>query len=105
MVKILHRPLGLLLGPLGGVVAGAVFKRLRMLLGHPEQAPRATDRDRSWTKVLTAAALQGAVFAVVKAAVGRSGAVGTRHLTGGLPKAPQHGQGVKAPVSRTEKTE
>ncbi|CAN3985549.1 DUF4235 domain-containing protein [Kitasatospora purpeofusca] len=85
MVKILYKPLGLLFGALGGVLAGAAFKRLWALFGHEDEAPRATDQDRGWNEVLTAAALQGAVFALVKAAVDRGGAVGTRRLTGTWP--------------------
>ncbi|MFD0263777.1 DUF4235 domain-containing protein [Kitasatospora indigofera] len=85
MVKILYKPLGLAFGALGGVVAGALFKRLWALLGHEKEAPQATDRDRSWNEVLAAAALHGAVFALVKAAVDRGGAVGTRRLTGSWP--------------------
>ncbi len=38
-----------------------------------------------WGEVLTAAALQGAIFAVVKAAVDRGGAAGVRRLTGEWP--------------------
>ncbi|WP_371484269.1 DUF4235 domain-containing protein [Kitasatospora sp. NBC_00315] len=85
MVKILYKPLGLLFGVLGGLVASAVFKRLWALLGHEEAAPQPTDRDRTWKEVLTAAALQGAVFALVKAAVDRGGAAGARRLTGTWP--------------------
>ncbi|GGV46589.1 membrane protein [Kitasatospora herbaricolor] len=85
MVRILYKPLGLLFGALGGIVAGAVFKRLWALLGHEDEAPRATDQDRTWKEVLAAAALQGAVFALVKAAIDRGGAVGTRRLTGTWP--------------------
>ncbi len=85
MVRILYKPLGLLFGALGGVIAGACFKRLWALLGHEGDAPQATDRERTWKEVLTAAALQGAVFALVKAAIDRGGAVGTRRLTGTWP--------------------
>ncbi|MFD4051573.1 DUF4235 domain-containing protein, partial [Streptomyces sp. NPDC058611] len=41
--------------------------------------------DRSWKEILIAAGLQRAVFAVVKAAVDRSGAVATRRVTGTWP--------------------
>ncbi|MET9615792.1 DUF4235 domain-containing protein [Kitasatospora indigofera] len=85
MVRILYKPLGLLFGALGGIVAGAVFRRVWALLGHEDDAPQATDQDRTWKEVLTAAALQGAVFALVKAAIDRGGAVGTRRLTGTWP--------------------
>ncbi|MER7707147.1 DUF4235 domain-containing protein [Kitasatospora sp. NPDC097605] len=85
MVKILYKPLGLLFGALGGVVAGALFKRLWALLDHGDDAPSATDEDRTWREVLTAAALQGAVYALVKAVIDRGGAAGTRRLTGTWP--------------------
>ena len=49
------------------------------------EAPNATDEDRGWGEILAAAALQGAIFAVVRAAVDRGGAVGVRRLTGRWP--------------------
>lgn len=51
----------------------------------PRRCPDATDEHRTWQEVLIAAALQGAIFAVVKAAVARAGAVTTRRLTGTWP--------------------
>ena len=50
-----------------------------------DEAPEATAEEYSWAEVLAAAALQGAIFAVVKAAVDRGGAVGVRKLTGSWP--------------------
>ena len=50
-----------------------------------DDAPNATDEDRGWGEVLTAAALQGAIFAAVKAAVDRAGATGMRRVTGRWP--------------------
>jgi hypothetical protein len=85
MASFLYKPLGLLFAALGGVIAGTLFKRLWALLGHEEEAPQATDQDRTWKEVLTAAALQGAVFALVKAAIDRGGAIGVRRLTGHWP--------------------
>ncbi len=83
--KVLYKPVGLLLGLGGGMLASAVFDRTWRLLGHDDDAPGATDQDRTWREVLLAAALQGAVFAVVKAAVDRSGASAARRLTGTWP--------------------
>ena len=37
------------------------------------EAPSAKDRDRTWREVLAAAAIQGAVFGVVKALIDRAG--------------------------------
>jgi len=83
--KIAYKPVGMALGALSGVVAGAVFKEVWKRVGHDEDAPDATDEDRTWREILLAAALQGAIFAVVKAAVDRSGATATRRLTGTWP--------------------
>ncbi len=82
---IAYKPVGLALGAVSGMIAGAVFKRAWKMLGHEGDAPDATDEERTWREVLLAAALQGAVFAVVKAAVARSGATATRRLTGTWP--------------------
>ncbi|MDQ0836043.1 hypothetical protein QF032_007887 [Streptomyces achromogenes] len=67
------------------MLAGGLFKQMGKKLGHHEDAPDATDEDRTWHEVLRAAILQGAVFAGVKAAVDRAGAAGTRRLTGTWP--------------------
>ncbi|WUD77799.1 DUF4235 domain-containing protein [Streptomyces sp. NBC_00510] len=83
--KIVYKPVGLTLGAVSGLIAGALFKRAWKTLGHEQDAPDATDEDRSWAEVLTAAALQGAIFAFVKAAVDRGGATVTRRLTGVWP--------------------
>ncbi|MGV9455054.1 DUF4235 domain-containing protein [Streptomyces sp. NPDC003635] len=83
--KIAYKPVGLALGAVSGVVAGGVFKQVWKKLGHDEDAPDATDEERAWGEVLTAAVLQGAIFAGVKAAVDRGGAAATRRLTGTWP--------------------
>src|SRR5439155_468684 len=49
------------------------------------RAQDAVDEVRSWTEILIAAALQGAIFAIVKAAVDRGSAKGVRQLTGSWP--------------------
>lgn len=83
--RILYRPVGLAVGALGGAVAGALFTRAWKLLGREGDAPKAIDEDRAWGEILIAAALRGAIFATVKAAVDRGGAVGVRRLTGTWP--------------------
>ena len=83
--KIAYRPVGLLLGAGAGIISGLVFKQIWKLAGHDDDAPNATDRDRAWSEILIAAALQGAIFAVVKAAVDRAGAVGVQKATGQWP--------------------
>ena len=85
MAKLLYKPLGIAFGVLGGIMAGAVFKQVWKLIADEEDAPKATEGERSWAEVLPAAALQGAIFALVKAAVDRGGAIGFRKLTGFWP--------------------
>ncbi|MFE9020809.1 DUF4235 domain-containing protein [Streptomyces sp. NPDC007808] len=83
--KIAYKPVGLALGAVSGMLAGAAFKQTWKMLGHDEDAPDATDEDRTWKEVLTAATVQGAIFAAVKAGVDRAGATATRRLTGTWP--------------------
>jgi predicted metal-dependent enzyme (double-stranded beta helix superfamily) len=85
VIKVLYRPLGLGFSLAGGLLAGALFKQVWKLLAGEDDAPDATDEERGWGEVLAAAALQGAIFAVVKAAVDRGGAKGVRRLTGTWP--------------------
>lgn len=85
MIKILYKPVSLAVSVLSGVLAGAIFKRIWKLAAGQEEAPRATDAGRGWREILLAAAAQGAIFAVVKAAVDRAAAQGTRKLTGVWP--------------------
>jgi Protein of unknown function (DUF4235) len=83
--KIAYKPVGLVLGAAAGAVSGLVFKQIWRRVADDDDAPNATDEDRSWGEILAAAALQGAIFAVVKAAVDRAGATGVRRLTGWWP--------------------
>jgi len=85
VAKLLYKPLGITLGALGGLIAGTIFKQIWKVVAGDEDAPKATENARSWGEVLPAAALQGAVFAFVKAAVDRGGAEGFRKLTGDWP--------------------
>jgi hypothetical protein len=85
MAKLLYKPFGLVFSVLGGLVAGAVFKRVWRAVAREEDAPNATDEDKGWGEVVTAAAVQGAVFGGVKAAIDRAGATGFAHLTGAWP--------------------
>ncbi|MET9324177.1 DUF4235 domain-containing protein [Streptomyces sp. NPDC003038] len=83
--KVAYKPVGLAMGAVSGMLAGAAFKQAWKMIGHEEDAPDATDEDRTWREILIAAAFQGAIFAVVKAAVDRAGATATRRLTGTWP--------------------
>jgi len=83
--KVAYKPVGLLLGIGAGAIAGFVFKEIWKVASGDDDAPNATDEDRGWVEIIAAAALQGAIFAVVKALVDRGGATGVRKLTGTWP--------------------
>jgi hypothetical protein len=85
MKKLLYRLMSLGLSVVSGMVAGALFKGMWKLIAREEDAPDATDMQRSWKEVLPAAALQGAIFATVKAAVERGAAQGGRKVAGPSP--------------------
>lgn len=61
--KIAYKPVGLALGAVSGMLAGGMFKQAWKMLGHDEDAPDATDENRTWSEVLLAATLQRAIFA------------------------------------------
>jgi hypothetical protein len=82
---MLYKPFSIAFGVAGGVLAGMIFKQVWKVIAGEEEAPEATSQDYTWAEVLTAAAIQGAIFAVVKAAVDRGGAAGVRRLTGDWP--------------------
>jgi len=83
--KLVYKPFGLLAGAAAGLVAGLVFKKVWQVASGEDNAPDALDQEKGWTEILLAAALQGAIFAAVKAAVDRGSAVGVRKLTGTWP--------------------
>jgi hypothetical protein len=94
VIKLLYKPASILVSVLGGVLAKVIFKRTWKIIAREDDAPKATDARRGWREVLLAAALEGATFAVVKAALDRGAAVGTRKLTGVWPgdDGPQEGK-------------
>jgi len=83
--KLAYRPFGLMFSVLGGIVAGAVYKQVWRRVSDKENPPKPTESDYTWREVLGAAALQGALFGLVKAAVDRSGARAFEKVTGSWP--------------------
>jgi hypothetical protein len=85
LAKVAYKPVGLVLGATAGALAGLMFRQVWTWASGQDEAPRATDAERGWAEILAAAALQGAIFALVRAAVDRAGATGVRSLTGYWP--------------------
>jgi hypothetical protein len=85
VAKALYTPLGIGFSVLGGILASTVFKQIWKLVRGEEDAPKAKESEYGWKEILPAAAAQGAVFGLVKAAVDRGGAEGFRKLTGTWP--------------------
>ena len=81
----MYRPFGLVLGVVSGLLAGALFKQAWKRVSGKEDPPKPRESEYGWKEVLPAAALQGAIFAVVKATLDRKGAQGFQKLTGVWP--------------------
>ncbi|MET7300454.1 DUF4235 domain-containing protein [Embleya sp. NPDC005575] len=82
-----YRPIGLLAGIGAGLLAGKLVDRAWTTLTGRDDAPDAWERDRGWTEILLAAAIEGAIFAVTRTAVERASAVGVERATGTWPGA------------------
>jgi hypothetical protein len=66
----------------GGLLAGAVFNQVWKRIGDADEAPPdPKDLRRSSREVLTAAAMQGLIFGLVRAAVDRAAARGYHAVT------------------------
>jgi len=83
--KIAFKPVNLALGLGAGALAGVIFKQVWKFAVGDDDAPDAHDEERGWGEVIAAAAIQGMIFAVVRAAVTRGGATATKRLTGTWP--------------------
>ena len=90
MNKFLYKTVSIVVSVLGGMLAGAIFKQVWKLAADEDEAPTATDVRRGWREVLLAATIQGAIFGLVKAALDRGTAEGTRKLTGVWPGDDSH---------------
>ena len=85
--KTLYLPLSMATSVGGGLLAGAVFTQIWKRIDEPNlEPPDPKDLERSTAKALTAAALQGLVFGLVRAAVDRAGAKGYRALAHESPR-------------------
>jgi len=81
LYKLLRMPVSVL----AGTLAGVLFRRVWKIATRQDEAPKPTDAQRGWAEILLAAVLQGAILALVKAALDRGMAEGARKLTGVWP--------------------
>ncbi|MFF5493892.1 DUF4235 domain-containing protein [Streptomyces aquilus] len=91
-LPLAYKPLGFVLGWSSGALAGVAFRKTWKVIRHEDDAPDALDRDRTWGEILLAAAVQGAIFAVVRSAVDRTGAKAIERSTGVWPTADDGGR-------------
>lgn len=80
--KMAYQSLSLGSGIVAGTLAGAAFSWLWRVVSAEDEAPEPTALDRNIREVLIAGALQGAVFGLVKAVIGRITAKSYRQFTG-----------------------
>jgi hypothetical protein len=83
-MKVIYKPIGLVMGILSALVAKRIFNFAWTKIDD-EDPPKGTTQYAPWAKVLGAAALQGVIFKTTRVVVDRYGAVGWSYLTGVWP--------------------
>ncbi|GAB2980040.1 DUF4235 domain-containing protein [Streptomyces pseudoechinosporeus] len=91
-LPLAYKPLGFLLGWTSGTLATKAFQKTWKAIRHEDDAPDALDKERNWGEILLAAAVQGAIFAVVRSAVDRTGAAFIERRTGVWPSGEKGGR-------------
>jgi hypothetical protein len=85
--KALYMPLSIASSVAGGLLAGRIFTEIWQRISPSDrEPPEPKDLDRSGREAITAAALQGLVFGLVRAAVDRASAKGYKAVTRESPK-------------------
>jgi hypothetical protein len=83
-MTIIYKPFGIILGILGGILGRQAFNQVWSKVDK-EEPPEPTTRDASLRRIVMAVALQGAIFALVKMGVQRTGAKVWRYFFGIWP--------------------
>jgi len=85
--KILYRPVGIVSSIAGGLIASLLFKQIwkRVSAGEGADPPTPLQSEYPFKEILLAASIQGAIYAVVKAVIQRSGARTFERATGEWP--------------------
>ena len=84
MAKVVFLPLSIGSGLLAGFLSKKVFDQIWGLFDE-EEPPDSKHRDIQWTKLLIAAAVQGAIFRAVKEATDHGTRRAFMNLTGSWP--------------------
>jgi NhaP-type Na+/H+ or K+/H+ antiporter len=85
LAKVVYRPVGLIGGLAAGALSGMIVKQVWKRVAKEDDAPQALESEYPLTQIILAAALQGLVFAVVKALIDRGGARVFERVTGEWP--------------------
>ncbi|MDP9294374.1 MAG: DUF4235 domain-containing protein [Actinomycetota bacterium] len=83
-MKLLYKPIGIVLGVLSALVGKRIFNFVWTKIDD-EDPPKGTTQVAPWSKILIAAAIQGTIFKTTRVVVDRYGAVGWHYLTGTWP--------------------
>jgi hypothetical protein len=83
-VKVLFAPIGILAGLAAGFAAQKGFERVWAIIDE-EQAPEVENREVSYSKLVLALLLEGAIFRLVKGMVDRGARLGFASVTGRWP--------------------
>lgn len=86
-MKLVFAPLGIVAGLLAGFAAQKGFERIWALIDD-EDPPEADQRDVPLSKLITALALEGAIFRLTKGIVDHGARGGFARLTGAWPGDP-----------------
>jgi hypothetical protein len=83
-VKFLFIPFSIAASLIGGLLGRRLFSKLWAVVDE-EEPPDASVKETTWRKVLAAAALQGAIFAAVRALTDRGARRAFFNFTGSWP--------------------
>ena len=83
-MKVIYRPIGLILGLISGLISKKLFDYVWTKIDD-EDPPKGTTQQADWSKIIAAAALQGVIFKTTRVVVDRYGARGWFYLTGAWP--------------------
>lgn len=79
--KVMYKPLSIASSIVGGLIAGKIFTEIWQRINPDDEEPDPKDLSRSTREVFIAAAAQGLIVGVVRAALARGQAKGFAALT------------------------